>query len=300
MIWFSSDLHFCHELPNMYQQRGFQSADEMNLAIVQKWNRKVKPDDEVFLLGDLMLTDTEKGMTLFRQLNGVFHIILGNHDTTTRQQLYAAEPNVKEVVYSTVLKYGGFHFYLCHYATFTGHFDTRPLKEDLICLFGHTHQKGNFYIYPGTEIENGRMYHVGLDSHNLEPVSIDQIIADLIQKAQEEGCKVAVPKVYQTEEEKAEKKKQKQEYAEQCIRYVQTVIQPDDVLAKYRALYEEGKVPRKPTKKDLGQIVFILPEEIINHYEAIDPQVFRKLGKEKRKRVGKQVIEIIKREFELI
>ena len=43
----------------------------------------------------------------------------------------------------------------------------------LVNLFGHTHQKTNFY--------NGIpfMYHVGVDSHLCYPVKIERIIEDI-------------------------------------------------------------------------------------------------------------------------
>ena len=33
-------------------QRGFADAEEMNEYMIQKWNHKVRPRDEVVILGD--------------------------------------------------------------------------------------------------------------------------------------------------------------------------------------------------------------------------------------------------------
>ena len=63
-------------------------------------------------------------------------------------------------------------FYLSHYPTITDNFDDNK-RNHVINLYGHTHQSTNFYQ------NNPYMYHVGLDSHNLYPVSIEQIIEDI-------------------------------------------------------------------------------------------------------------------------
>ena len=46
----------------------------------------------------------------------------------------------------------------------------------MIGLYGHTHQKSNFYQ------DIPFMYHVGLDSHDCYPVSFEQIIIDIRNK----------------------------------------------------------------------------------------------------------------------
>ena len=51
------------------------------------------------------------------------------------------------------------------------------LKEHTINLFGHTHQKTNFY--QGIPF----MYHVGLDSHNCKPVSLEEVLSDIGKEA---------------------------------------------------------------------------------------------------------------------
>ena len=54
-IWITSDLHFSHERDFVYGPRGFKSAQEMNETIISVWNRLIKPDDDVYVLGDLFV-----------------------------------------------------------------------------------------------------------------------------------------------------------------------------------------------------------------------------------------------------
>lgn len=179
MIYFTSDLHFGHDKPFLYEPRGFTNVYDMNNAIFRNWNRIVTEDDDVYVLGDLMLNNNEGGLWFIKRLRGRIHIILGNHDTDTRELLYRECYNVVEIVYATIVKYGKYRFYLSHYPTLCMHGDDRPPKKDLVNLFGHTHQQHCFFRDEKTGVENYRMYNVGVDAHACTPVSIEDVIADL-------------------------------------------------------------------------------------------------------------------------
>lgn len=180
-IWITSDTHFNHNREFIYKARGFDSVQDMNEAIVTRWNEVVAPDDEVYLLGDVMLGDSDAGIELVKQLNGVIHIILGNHDTDSRVKLYYSLPNVTEVALAAKIKYKKHHFFMTHYPCLTGNLEKEELSQMTLNLYGHTHQKSNFYN------DMPYCYHVGVDSHNCYPVSLDQIIKEMYNKVEE--CK---------------------------------------------------------------------------------------------------------------
>ena len=51
----------------------------MNEGLVKLWNEQVKPNDIVYILGDFSLNP--KAVRDFApRLNGIKHLILGNHD----------------------------------------------------------------------------------------------------------------------------------------------------------------------------------------------------------------------------
>lgn len=181
MIYLTSDFHFCHAREFVYKQRGFESIHDMNEAIVENYNRVVGMEDDVYILGDIMLNNNDEGLKLLKGLRGHIHIIIGNHDTDNRVELYRGCWNVVEVTYATVIKYGKYHFYLSHYPTFTGNLQTESLKEMMCNFFGHMHQTTNFYN------DIPFMYHVGVDSHECTPVSIETAISDMKRKVIE--CK---------------------------------------------------------------------------------------------------------------
>lgn len=177
MIYFTSDLHLGHNKDFVYAARGFDNIEDHDAAIIERWNSVVKNEDTVYILGDLMLNDNEHGIKCLEQLNGIKFFIRGNHDTDTRLNLYMDEQgaNIAYLGDASILKYKGYRFYLSHYPTLTGN----PGEDTLKHLFGHTHQKTNFYE------NNNCMYHVGVDSHNCYPVSIDEIITELKEKIKE-------------------------------------------------------------------------------------------------------------------
>lgn len=179
-IWLTSDLHLCHDKDFLYAPRGFDNIQDMNETIVQNWNSVVKPEDEVYLLGDVMLDDIDKGLEILKSLNGKIHIICGNHDTPAKRQKYAECDNVVEVSLAAELKYKKYHFFLTHYPCFTGNIQKESFKKTTCNLYGHTHQTTNFYD------DIPFMYHVGLDSHNLIPVNIKDIIEEMKEKRN--GC----------------------------------------------------------------------------------------------------------------
>ena len=179
-IYFTSDSHFGHNKEFIFKERGFDTVEEMNTAIIKNWNSIIQPDDIVYHLGDVMLGDNNDGIECLKQLNGQIHLLFGNHDTNTRQKLYTECPNIFIRGYATIIKIQGYNFYLSHYPTIVANGDSDlPLKRQVINLYGHTHQKENFYNNIPT------MYHVGMDSHNNTPVSLDTIIEDIQLKYKE-------------------------------------------------------------------------------------------------------------------
>lgn len=53
MRYYISDLHFSTESLNTQMDcRGFKDAAQMNAYMIKQWNSRVRPKDEVVILGD--------------------------------------------------------------------------------------------------------------------------------------------------------------------------------------------------------------------------------------------------------
>ena len=99
-IWVTSDLHIGHNKEFVYKERGFQSIEEHDSALLSNWNELVSPDDVVYVLGDVMLKkDLEDeefsyALNILKQLNGELIIFRGNHDSESKLKKYETCENV--------------------------------------------------------------------------------------------------------------------------------------------------------------------------------------------------------------
>ena len=80
-IFFTSDLHFGHENVLRFDNRPFETVDEMDDELIKRWNDKVAKGDLVYVLGDLIWkTATNEAVQIIKRLNGQIVLIKGNHD----------------------------------------------------------------------------------------------------------------------------------------------------------------------------------------------------------------------------
>lgn len=80
-----SDTHFGHtnswekfKLADGSPLRPFTSTEEMDETMIERWNAKVKPQDTVYHLGDVVIN--QKSLHLISRLNGRKILVRGNHD----------------------------------------------------------------------------------------------------------------------------------------------------------------------------------------------------------------------------
>jgi len=79
-----SDTHFSHEGVCRFLRadggklRPWDTAAEMDEALVERWNSIVRPKDKVYHLGDVAIP--RKGLDVLSRLNGDKVLIKGNHD----------------------------------------------------------------------------------------------------------------------------------------------------------------------------------------------------------------------------
>lgn len=177
-IWITSDLHFHHNKSFVYGLRGFSNIDEHDYILWHNWQSYVQPDDDVYVLGDLIMEDKEKGKQTIASLNGKIHIAIGNHDTNSKIEIYKSLPNVVEVEYAYRLKYKGWKFYLTHYPAEIGLISVCPADnpaKKVWNLCGHWHTN---YKYIEMESDK-RIYHVEPEAHECRPILLEEVIADI-------------------------------------------------------------------------------------------------------------------------
>ena len=80
-----ADTHFGHEGVCKFSRddgtplRPWDNAQEMDEALIERWNSVVGPGDKVYHLGDVAIP--RRGLKCLAHLNGTKVLIRGNHDT---------------------------------------------------------------------------------------------------------------------------------------------------------------------------------------------------------------------------
>lgn len=80
-MYFIADTHFGHENIIAYENRPFDTVEEMDRVMIENWNTVVKAEDEVFVLGDFSFYGKDRNTEICRKLNGRKILVMGNHDT---------------------------------------------------------------------------------------------------------------------------------------------------------------------------------------------------------------------------
>lgn len=81
MRYYIADCHFYHyKLNEQMDCRGFEDVEIMNDYMVEQWNKKVRRNDEVVILGDFSWGNAKQTTELLERLNGKKFLIRGNHD----------------------------------------------------------------------------------------------------------------------------------------------------------------------------------------------------------------------------
>ncbi len=141
MRYYISDLHFYHENIINIDGRTFSDALEMNNYMIEKWNSKVRDNDEVFVLGDLSLGSGEETNCILDRLNGIKYLIVGNHDKYLNDKSFN-RTNFKWIKSYYELRDGDYRVVLSHYPIFCYNgqqYVDEYGNSNTYMLYGHVH-----------------------------------------------------------------------------------------------------------------------------------------------------------------
>jgi calcineurin-like phosphoesterase family protein len=175
--WFISDTHFGHKKILEYEKesRPFNSVEEMNETIIDRWNNTVRYHDIVYHLGDFCFG--RKHMEIAARLKGNKKLVLGNHD------IY---PSSDYLRYFDKL-YGCLFWKRCvltHMPVHTNGLGSRWLLN----VHGHLHSKRVQQLNPDNfqlsylrddYVEDINYFNVSCEQNNLTPIHADVIMERL-------------------------------------------------------------------------------------------------------------------------
>lgn len=180
----TADLHLGHE--RVIEIRGYPTAAEHDDAIEDAWRAAVRPDDIVWVLGDLCLSHLENTLDRIATWPGRKRLIAGNHDACHPMHRHAPKTLPRYLrtfeYVSTVAtaRHAGQTVLLSHFPYVGGgdHFDTerypqwRLVDYGGLLLHGHGHTRG-------TRRRTGpRSLDIGLDAWHA-PIPLHQALEEL-------------------------------------------------------------------------------------------------------------------------
>lgn len=160
--FFIADLHLGHKNIIEYCNRPFNSIDDMNIALIDNWNKMVGDDDKVFMLGDFALSSNENIIRWGKALRGKKVLVRGNHDRAPDTVYY-------EAGFQYVYQYPVFwnQTFLLSHAPITTNIG------EVINIHGHIH---NNPIGDECQTDNSFLC-VSAEMVNYKPIDFKQILA---------------------------------------------------------------------------------------------------------------------------
>lgn len=172
MIYFTSDLHLGHDNIIKLCNRPFDSVEEMDETIISNWNKRVKKNDTVYVVGDFIWKESDLSKYISR-LSGKKILIVGNHDKWAKKEEYAK-------FFEYITKYeevslNGHQLTLCHYPMVEWKNSRKEGTSRLgYLIYGHIHN--NIRSEYKLLFETYNALNAGVDINNFEPVSFDELV----------------------------------------------------------------------------------------------------------------------------
>lgn len=172
-LFFTADTHFGHANVIKFCARPFSSVEEMDEALIENWNAKVKERDTVYVVGD-MFYRCENVAAILRRLKGNKHLILGNHDHSWMGQVNLADYFVGVDRILDIMD-GKNGYMLCHYPMLQW-----PHERRTYMIHGHIHNDVALDFWPLIRARE-RMLNAGVDVNGYAPVSFEELLGNNVR-----------------------------------------------------------------------------------------------------------------------
>lgn len=173
----TADEHYFHDAIIEHCKRPFKNYQQMNKDLINNHNSVVGLKDTVWHIGDFTMLEADRlyqVRKVFEKLNGIHHLVLGNHDEMkVNQYLHIGFATVHSAMW---FDRGGYTFVLAHDLSI--YTVTQNMGDKTYLLHGHIHEFAKHFL-PGR-----RAINVGVDVWDFKPVSFEAII-NLIKEYEE-------------------------------------------------------------------------------------------------------------------
>lgn len=176
MNYFISDLHLGHENAIKLCDRPFSSAEQMDKALIENWNDRVKKGDTVYIVGDFVWEKNVDAKKYLSALNGHKILIIGNHDEKYVQSgVY--DGHFEEICAYMQTKLDNVWITLCHYPMLEWKLSRKMGGKKLgYHIHGHSHNSTDnkyraLFLLP-------HALNAGADINGFMPVTFDELAAN--------------------------------------------------------------------------------------------------------------------------
>ena len=175
MNYYISDPHFDHKNILSLTNRPFEDVHQMNEALITNWNQKVKDNDDIYIIGDLFVHSDDPEKILVR-LNGIKHLILGNHDAKWLSE--DLKKHFKTIEHSLEIVDQNHTLFLCHYPMLS-----YPKQSRAYMIHGHIHND-TLFDYWCVLVQRERILNAGVDINYFTPVTFNELLQNNIRYKQ--------------------------------------------------------------------------------------------------------------------
>jgi len=170
MIYFTADLHLGHANIIRHCGRPFADADEMDACLVAAWNKRVRANDTVYIVGDFIFRNARPPEEYLEKLNGKKHLLIGNHDKDWLKKC-DTQKYFESVGHYAEISDGQHRMTLCHYPMMSWH----KMGSGAYMVHGHIHNgRGGAYFPLLQSMPN--LLNAGVDINGFQPVNFDELV----------------------------------------------------------------------------------------------------------------------------
>ena len=134
MNYYISDLHLYHANIIKFDNRPFETIEEMHETIIANWNSRVDKADTVYILGDFCWGKEAEWISVLKKLHGHKVLVRGNHDlknmSATLKKHFQSITDYKEITDN------GHKVIMSHYPIVMYR---SAYNENVHMLYGHVH-----------------------------------------------------------------------------------------------------------------------------------------------------------------
>lgn len=181
MIYFISDTHFGHENFLTFKDEGgerirkeFDSVQEMDEAMIARWNERVQPGDTIYHLGDVCWGGPAYLDAIMKRLNGRKRLIMGNHDradVSVYKKYFEIKPTGR--YFSTDVTGCNITFILAHIPLHPGSVKTPGRSDPCFCVHGHTHK---------FKLDDPMYVNVCVENTGYAPRSMEELLQEMRER----------------------------------------------------------------------------------------------------------------------